>query len=123
MYDWLNIALDPDDPSSVTPCKLASVIVHEEKSENEWYELVVQKCSEKTGRDSALFTEWEWNEEMLIVATKQVVSPSFVVVVSETEDSCIVMEALPIQKWAHQFTRDFSRPPEDDSDEEEGWET
>ena len=104
IYDWMRVKIPPR--KGLVPARLCGVIVHQEKSQNERYELVVQPAISTTGKDSVLFKEWQWKNKFRVISTDQVDSPTFCVVINE--ESSLIIEALPRDQWADQFTESYN---------------
>ena len=85
----------------LAPCRLATVIVHDDNT----YSLVVQACVKKTGIKSVILTEWEWDPAYHVVDPDSLHSSCFVV--SIKPDSSKVLEVLPLEEWPEQFTNSF----------------
>ena len=102
IFDWMNVLFD----DGTYPCRLAAVIVHANPdiaiASNESYTLLVQSATSRTGIASALFTEWSWSADYYAIDPSSIAGPCFVV--SITDDSSKILEALPISEWAALFT-------------------
>jgi len=102
-FDWLRIQFD----SGIFPCRLCSVVLLFSSTNNDpEYFLIVQsttaQSSPKYGHGSVLFNEWLWSHDYFIVPPESIHSPCFVI--SSTDDSNRILEALPYEDWALQFT-------------------
>ena len=99
IYDWMRILFG----SRLYPCRLAAVVIL--NREENIYELVVQSCKKKTGVQSVLLTEWEWDDAYHIVEPDNIDSPCFVVTLKP--DSSKVLEVLSLDNWPDRFTNAF----------------
>jgi len=102
-YDWLNIRFE----TGIYPCRLALVVVETmDKLQDSQFHLVVQSTTEKTSHTksngSVLFTEWKWSDEYYCVLPENIVGSCFVV--TNKDNASHVLETLPYNKWASQFT-------------------
>lgn len=106
MYDWMQVY---DRKKKTTyPALLQAVVVHNEKTPQEQYELVVQPVHRETKRDSVLFKEWEVIPCSVIIDPEQVVAPVFVI--SIKQDMSRVIETLAVEKWPEEFTSIYADP-------------
>ena len=102
-YDWMRVKVD----TGVFPCKLALVVVNDKTdSGSTQFHLIVQSTTQQTshhGRNgSVLFTEWNWSTEYYTIAPENIVSRCFCI--SGKDDDSWILEALPYEEWADQFT-------------------
>jgi Plavaka transposase len=121
--DWMNVLFEVFDTKTNTysttafPCRLAAVVIRAVDALNpDPYHLVVQSTTKKTGIQSVLLTEWCWSSEYLVILPSNIVGPCFVI--SIKPDMSKVLEALPLEKWASEFTKpvDDSSSSSDDDD-------
>ena len=128
IYDWMNVLFEVFDPKTrktvetAFPCRLATVVLCDVDDANtEPYHLVVQSAQQKTGIKSVLLTEWAWSAEYLVIYPSHIVGPCFVI--SITDDTSKILEALPLDKWPSEFTTPVdaaeSSSTESDLEEEE----
>ena len=96
IYDWLKIVFDDD----TYPCRLASVVVTNDI--NSPYKLIVQSTTSRTGISSTLLTEWNWAATYYTIDPDCIEGPCFVV--SIKNDMSKILETLPREQWADQFT-------------------
>jgi len=77
-----------------------------DKLRDSQFHLVVQSMTEKTSHTksngSVLFTEWKWSDEYYCVLPENIVGSCFVV--TNKDNASHVLETLPYNKWASQFT-------------------
>ena len=67
------------------------------------YELIVQSASQRTHRDSVLFTEWLWSPvSYTSISPESIEEPCFVI--SIKEDHSTILETLRYESWASKFT-------------------
>jgi hypothetical protein len=88
--------------TGIFPCRLALVVVVGDD-----YHLIVQSTKEQTVfpgcNGSALFTEWNWSaEDYYTVSPENIVSRCFCI--SGRDNESRILEALPYEEWADQFT-------------------
>jgi hypothetical protein len=93
------------------PCRLAAVVLRDiDDTNTEPYHLIVQSATRKTGIKSTLLTEWVWSPEFLVILPSSIVGPCFVILIKH--DTSKILETLPLDKWASEFTK----PVEDECD-------
>ena len=66
------------------------------------FDLVVQSCNKRTGRESVLFTEWTFNRKFHVVSSTALVLLCYVLV-----DGCKLTDTVFVvkdkEKWASLF--------------------
>ncbi|KAI2492859.1 hypothetical protein MHU86_21672 [Fragilaria crotonensis] len=99
--DWMNVLFEVMDTKTNTYIKR------------------LQSTTERTSVQSVLLTEWCWSSEYLVILPSNIVGPCFVI--SIKPDMSKVLEALPLDSWASEFTKpvdEYSSSSDDDDDEE-----
>ena len=82
------------------------------------YHLVVQSFTQKTNIKSVLLTKWCWSDEYLVILPLHIVGPCFII--SNKPDMSKILETLPLEKWAAEFTKpvdDVSSSSSSDDDD------
>ena len=101
-YDWLRIQFEDD----IYPSRLAAVVEVLEEGNNKNHYLIVQCATSKTTHrhrhGSVLFTEWNWSPSYYCVTPDNIHSPCFVI--ASRDDADRILETLPYEDWAGQFT-------------------
>jgi hypothetical protein len=117
--DWMNVRFMVKDRKAkkeiacAFPCRLAAVVLCDiDKHNLEPYHLVVQSAMRRTNVKSVLLTEWLWSDEYLVVFPSNIVSPCFVI--SIKDDTSKILETLPLEKWASEFTKPIGESSEDE---------
>ena len=119
MNDWMLVNYVMMDARTNTeyiqacPCRLAAVVLRGiDDNNSESYHLIVQSAQNKTGIKSVLLTEWNWSPSYEVIFPSNIVGPCFVV--SIKDDMSKILETLPLENWASDFTEPF-----DDAEDEE----
>ena len=119
MNDWMLVnyvmvdAQTNQEYIQACPCRLAAVVLRGiDDNNSESYHLIVQSAQSKTGIKSVLLTEWNWSPSYEVIFPSNIVGPCFVV--SIKDDMSKILETLPLENWASDFTEPF-----DDAEDEE----
>jgi hypothetical protein len=102
-YDWAIVRFeDVFGICTDYPSRILSVIPRPSTSTDESipFDLVVQCCEKRTGRESILFTEWAFNSDFYSISAEAVVGLCFVL---ETPDNNTVFVVKDRSAWAGLF--------------------
>ena len=101
-YDWAIIRFEDDSGASKDyPSRILSVISRpcSDSQEKVSFELVVQCCEKKTGRQSILYSEWIFSRDFYLISADAIVGLCFVI---ESDDRTVfVVEDR--SNWASLF--------------------
>jgi len=100
-YDWMKVQFD----TGIFPCQLCLVIVHARRAESEFHLVVQSTTEQRTSSDSngsVLFTEWQWSQDYYTILPEHIVSRCFCI--TNKHDNTRILETLPYEEWANQFT-------------------
>jgi hypothetical protein len=92
-YDWAVVRTEDGEgnvgefPSRIVSCIPRFDVLKEETS----FDLVVQCCTERTGRESFLFTEWSFVTDFFVLPATSLVGLCFVVVSSDADSTVLVV--------------------------------
>jgi hypothetical protein len=105
-YDWTLVRYEDEHgnekeyPSRVLSCipRYSSIAGIETTT----FDQIIQCCGKPTGRESFLFTEWNFQKEFHVVSSEAIVGLCFVLGEPEQQDSDVLVVSDK-EKWASMF--------------------
>ena len=99
-YDWIRVICNRNQ---LRPCKLLAVVPQHDNDLDNTY-LVVQCAKHRTGIKSTLFTEWEMDNQLMLVMPDQITSLCLVLLLDEDRKYPLIAECLDHDEWHKSFT-------------------
>ena len=102
-YDWVIVRTEDDNGDETEyPSRVVSCIRRFDVEDNDTtFDLVVQCCTTPTGRESFLYTEWNFSKKFYAVPATALVSLCFVLISSEANGTVLVVNDR--QDWPSAF--------------------
>ena len=104
-YDWALVQFEDNEgnlPGDFPCCIVSCIHRCGEPDEAMTFDLVVQSCNKRTGRESVLFTEWTFDRKFHAVSSTALVLLCYVLV-----DGCELTDTVFVvkdkEKWASLF--------------------
>ena len=116
-YDWALVRFVNDDgQEDEFPSRVMSCIPRQSSiagMETTTYDIIVQCCSEPSGRESYLFTEWTFDKKFYVVSAEAIVRLCFVLESPDLDSGVLVVTDK--EEWASYFyesaTVEYAIPP------------